>query len=155
MITLCFGLFLSGCISNILKEKIPTFSDEINFTPPAGFKELKSVYPSWKNANTQNVILIISNCDDGKYSSNYAHMMISENVESPKIENSSVKPFNFPKQVTKRILGFVNEEPVEIQTLSFKHNNCVYITGLSGKPSAISKDVDHWKSFLKSIELKK
>jgi hypothetical protein len=154
-IAIFFGLVISGCISNILKEKIPAFSEEIAFTSPAGFNEIKSVYPSWKNSQTQNVIAIISNCDDNKYSTNYAYMIISENVENPKIENSKIEGLSLPKQVSKEIHGSVEEESIEVQTLSFQHKNCVYISALSGRPNSITKDFENWKTFLKSIELKK
>ncbi|MBC7457467.1 MAG: hypothetical protein H7235_04265 [Bdellovibrionaceae bacterium] len=154
-IALFFGLVISGCISNILKEKIPVFSEEITFTPPPSFKQIKSAYPSWKNGDTQNVIAIISNCDDNKYSPNYAYMIISENVENPKVENSKIDNLSLPKQVAKQIHGSVEEEAIEVQTLSFQHKNCVYISALSGRPNSIAKDFDHWKAFLKSIELKK
>lgn len=154
-IALFFGLVISGCISNILKEKIPAFSEEITYAPPTTFKEIKSVYPSWKNQDTQNAILIISNCDDNKYSPNYAYMILSENVENPKVENIKVDSVNLPKQVGKKITGFVDEEAIEVQTLSFQHKNCVYISALSGRPNSIAKDTENWKAFLKSIELKK
>ena len=154
-LALFFGLVISGCISNILKEKIPAFSEEITFTSPASFKELKSVYPSWKNQETQNVILIISNCDDNKYAPAYAYMIISENVENPKVSTSKVEGLSLPRQVTKQILGSVDEEPVEVQTLSFQHKNCVYISALSGKPYTLAQDYPTWIAFLKSIELKK
>jgi hypothetical protein len=154
-IALLFGLVVTGCISNILKEKIPAFSEEIIFTPPTSFHEMKSVYPSWKNNDTQNVILIISSCDDNKYSPPYAYMIISENIESPKVENSKVDNVFLPKRVAKQIHGTVDEEPVEVQTFSFQHKNCVYISALSGKPNSIAKDFENWKIFLKSIELKK
>lgn len=152
---LFFGLVISGCISNILKEKIPAFSDEIKFSAPASFKEIKSVYPSWKNSETQNVILIISNCDDNKYSPSYAYLIISENVENSRVENSQLDNVNLPKQVVKQIYGSVDQEPVEIQTISFQHRHCVYISALSGKPKTIAKDFENWKTFLNSIELKK
>lgn len=154
-ITIFFALVLPGCISNILKEKIPAFSDQITFSPPAGFKEMKSIYPSWKNNETQNAILMISNCDDNKYSTPYAHMIISENIDNAKVEASKLDKVQLPKQVTKKIRGFVDEEAVEVQTASFQHKSCVYISALSGRPEWIAKDFDHWKSFLKSIEFKK
>lgn len=154
-IAVFFGLIISGCISNILKEKIPAFSEEITLTPPANFKEMKSVYPSWKNESTQNVIAIISNCDDNKYSPNYAYMIFSENVENPKIETSKLDGINLPRQVSKQIHGTVEEEAIEVQTLSFQHRNCVYISALSGRPNSIAQDFENWKVFLKSIELKK
>ncbi len=154
-IALLFGLVVTGCISNILKEKIPAFSNQISFTPPNSFTEIKSVYPSWKNNDTQNVILIISNCDDNKYSPPYAYMIISENIDTPQVESIKVDGIFLPKQVAKQILGTVDEEAVEVQTFSFKHRNCVYISALSGKPNTIAKDFKNWKTFLKSIELKK
>jgi hypothetical protein len=154
-ISLFFGLVISGCISNILKEKIPDFSEEITFVAPTHFKEIKSAYPSWKNNDTQNVILIISNCDDNKYMPNYASMIISDTIENSKVENSKVDNINLPKQVAKQIHGSIDGERVEVQTLSFQHKNCVYISALSGKPSSIAKDFEIWKTFLKSIELKK
>ena len=154
-IAIFFGLVLSGCISNILKEKIPSFSEQITFSPPAGFKKMKSIYPSWKNNETQNAILIISNCDENKYSTPYAHMIISENIDNPRVEVSKVDNVRLPKQVTKQIHGSVDEEAVEVKTIAFQHKNCVYVSALSGRPQSIAKDFDHWKSFLKSIEFKK
>ncbi len=155
LMPLIFGLVISGCISNILKEKIPDFSEEITFVAPTPFKQIKSVYPSWKNNDTQNVILIISNCDDNKYMPNYAYMIISETVENSRVENSKINNINLPKQVAKQIHGSIDGDAVEIQTVSFQHKNCVYISALSGRPNSIAKDFEVWKTFLKSIELKK
>ncbi len=82
-------------------------------------------------------------------------MIISENIDNAKVEASKLDKVQLPKQVTKKIRGFVDEEAVEVQTASFQHKSCVYISALSGRPEWIAKDFDHWKSFLKSIEFKK
>jgi hypothetical protein len=158
VITLLFiGLTLSGCISNLLKEKIPAFSDEINFTAPVSpFEKIKSAsYPSWKNSVTQNVILMTSNCDNTQYTTNQSYQTITESLEDTKVEILKITNLKMAKYNAKKITGNIDNDIVEVRTLSFEHHHCVFLSALSGKPQSIDKDFDNWKSFLNSIELKK
>lgn len=156
-IALFFGLLISSCVSTLLKEKIPDFSDEISFTEPTKpFKEIDSTaYPSWKNTESQNVILIISTCDGTKYPVSNAHLTVSENIDDPKIESGKVDGVKLPRAVAKKIRGTVDDSAVEVQTLAFTYRDCVYLSALSGRPESMAKDLENWKKFLNSIELKK
>jgi hypothetical protein len=152
---LCFTQF--GCISNLLKEKIPAFSEEISFKEPASpFEKIKSAsYPSWKNHDTQNVILIISNCDNTRYPVGHAYQTISESLEDVKVDGLKLAGLKIPRVDSKKVVGVLDSSPVEIRTVAFDFKNCVFLSGLSGKPQSIEKDFENWKSFLNSIELKK
>ncbi len=151
---LCFTQF--GCISTLLKEKIPAFSEEISFNPPSSpFEKIKSSYPSWKNHDTQNVILIISNCDNTRYPISHAYQTISESLEDVKVDNYKLANVKIPRFDSKKIIGAIDSAPLEIRTIAFEYRNCVFTSGLSGKPQSIEKDFENWKTFLNSIEFKK
>lgn len=154
-VILCFSQL--GCISTLLKEKIPAFSEEITFIAPLfPFEKIKSVsYPSWKNNNTQNVILIISNCDNTRYPITQAYQTLSESLEDVKVVALKLNNIKIPRFDSKQMHGAIDTAPVEIRTVSFEHHNCVFVSGLSGKPQSIDKDLENWKSFLNSIEFKK
>ena len=154
LILLLLTSLLSGCISSLLKEPIPTFSKQINFTPPASpFEKIKSTsYPSWKNSDSQNVILIISSCDEAQAPLTTAYQAISENIDDVKVEASKLDQIKIKKHFSKQIHGLIDGDPVEVQTISFQYKNCTYLSALSGKPATVSKDVPAWKNFLNSIE---
>lgn len=154
-VTLCFTQ--AGCISTLLKEKISAFSDEITFVAPsAPFEKIKSVsYPSWKNNSTQNVILVISNCDNTRYSVAQAYQTLSESLEDVKVEPLKLSNVKISRFDSKVIHGAIDTTPVEIRTVSFEHHNCVFVSGLSGKSQSLDKDLENWKLFLNSIEFKK
>ncbi len=158
LLTLGLSLFLfSGCISSLLKEPLPTFSKQVNLVAPADpFEKIKSVtYPSWKNPDSQNVILIISSCDEAQQPVTTAYQAISENIDDVKIEPSKLDQIKIKKFISKQIHGSIDGEAVEVQTISFQHKTCTYLSALSGKPSSIAKDFQTWKNFLNSIEFQK
>lgn len=146
----------SGCISSILKEPAPTFSKEARLqSPPSPFVKMKSAsYPSWKSSKTQNVILILSNCDS-LYNVNNIHHAIAENVDNVKVESSQVDSLKFVRPVVKQIQGSIDNAPVTVKTVAFQHRNCTYLTALSGKPETLSSDLENWKNFINSIEFTK
>lgn len=152
-----FPLFFSGCISSLLKEPIPEFSNQVQFDEPAEpFQKIKSVsYPSWKNSDSQNVIFIISSCDNSQVPATTAFQIISENINDVKVEPSKLDQMKLKKYVSKQIHGSIDGEAVEVQTIAFQHKRCTYLSALSGKPTTIAKDFQNWKAFLNSIEFKK
>ena len=157
MIPISCCLLFTGCISNLLKEKIPDFSSELTFKKPPGLfdKISSSSYPAWKNSETQNVILITSNCENSQYPVKQAHQNISESVDDSVLENYKMTGLNINKFVSKKITGTVDSSAVEIRTVAFQYHNCVFVSGLSGKPQSVEKDLENWKSFLNTVEFKK
>lgn len=141
----------------MLKEPIPAFSNQIIFQQPAyPFEKIKSVsYPSWKNPESQNVILMISSCDASQSSVNTAYQTISENIENVKVEPSKLDQMKLKKFIAKQIHGSIDGEAVEVQTIAFQYKRCTYLSALSGKPTSIAKDFQNWKTFLNSVEFKK
>lgn len=159
-ISVLFLCFFPGCISSVFKEKIPPFSKAVSYkSPQKPFSSVgNSSYPSWKNKETNNVILIISNCEQNITSPELAYNILSENIESVKVSDLSIQPTLISKIKTKTsarsLNGYLDDEAISIKTFSFKYKDCIYISALSGKPSMIEKDNENWKSFLSSIELK-
>lgn len=151
------SFFITGCISSILKEPVAAFSKQIGFQPPAApFEETSSTnYPSWKSSDTQNVILIVSTCDQAQTPMTTAYQTISENIDDVKVETSKLDQIKIKKHFSKQIQGLIDGDPVEVQTIAFQYKNCTYLSALSGKPTTVAKDLPTWKSFLNSIEFKK
>lgn len=155
ILTLFF--IVSGCISSLLKEAPPAFSNQISMDDPQGsFERIKSVnYPSWKSSQTQNAIIIISSCDEAQSPLTQAHQVITESIEDVKVEPLSIDHLKISKFIAKRIQGSIDGSPVQVLTTAFQYKNCTYVSALSGKPNSMTKDVEAWKIFLNSIEFKK
>jgi hypothetical protein len=150
-------LFLNSCLSSLLKEPAPTFSDEIQL--PAVISEFTqqktSTYPSWKNKKTSNVISVISECSDVNLTLKSAHAMITNAVESETVlEEKKSKHKDLPAYFRK-ISGQIDGHDLEIQSLSFKYKNCFYVSSISGSKEKIAQDVNTWTTFNQSIEFKK
>ena len=79
-------IFVS-CVSSILKDAPPTFSKEIKLTEPTSpfIKMDTSVYPSWKNLKSGNVISIISNCSDSDSKLSNLHQIIESSLDNIKV----------------------------------------------------------------------
>lgn len=142
-------LFVS-CISNLLKEKAPTFSKEVKLTEPAKPFESQStsVYPSWKNSKTGNVIAIVSECEQSATTSlQQMHILLEDSLSEIKVakeENTNIqdKPAYY-KAVTGVLDGFA----IEIRSFSFKRKSCTYLSSLSGKKDTLEVDMETFKQF--------
>ena len=150
-------LFFVACVSSLLKEKAPTFSSEIKFTPPAEPFEVlnKSVFPSWKNRISGNVLSILSDCQAGNPASFHdLHNMIEDSVDSPVIVSESSVTFQQKSALQRIIHAELDGSSLEIKSLAFKRLNCGYVVSLSGKPSQLKIDQSAFDNFLKGLKFK-
>lgn len=150
-------LFLTSCLSSLLKEPAPTFSDEIQL--PAVISEFTqqktSTYPSWKNKKTSNVISVISECSDSNLTLKSAHSMITNAVENETILDEKKTKHKDSLAYFRKISGLIEGHNLEIQSLSFKFKNCFYVSSLSGSKEKIALDLNAWTTFNQNIEFKK
>lgn len=145
---------LVSCVSSLLQEKAPTFSSEIKFADPAEpFTKLnKSVYPSWKNKKTGNVISIVSDCSDSSSITLYSlHQIIEGSIDKPKVSQQNTITFKNKPALVHVTEGLLDLEPIEIHSMSFKRNNCGYVTSLSGKPKNLNADKAFYDQFNESL----
>lgn len=150
-------ILLASCVSSLLKEKAPTFSSEINFRPPAlPFVMLnQSVYPSWKNKNTGNVLSIFSDCQsDNSLSLVDLLRIIEDSVENlSKVSESSLTFQNKPA-LQRVIRGDLDNSPIQIKSTAFRKSNCGYVVSLSGKPDQLKLDEKALEAFTQSLNFK-
>lgn len=155
-ITICPILFIS-CVSSLLKEKAPTFSNEVSYASPSSpFYFLnKSVFPSWKNKITENVLTILSDCQSGKSDSlSDLQRLIEDSVEDPTSLKESYISFQNRPALQKIIHAHLDNSLLEIRSLAFRRLNCGYVASLSGKPEQVALDQKNFDLFLKSLSFK-
>lgn len=152
-IIMSFPFLIVSCVSSLLQEKAPTFSKSIQFTDPKDpfYRLNKSIYPAWKNKNTGAVISIISDCTDQTQSLMNLQQLILDSIEQPKIVKQEQitfqnKPANF---VTAT--GQLEQNDIEVHSISFKRKGCGYVTSLSGKINSLQNDQKSFKDFNESF----
>jgi len=150
-------LFIPGCISNIFREPKPTFSSDVLLPDLSfDFQQLTdNVYPAWKNKNTGNVISIISDCNEGHFTLKSIHSLMSDSLDSMKVIEEKTATISSKKSYYKKIQGFIDDKPIEIQSYSFQNKKCSYVTSLAGKPDKIGLNFAEFKLFIQKIEFKK
>jgi hypothetical protein len=142
-------LFVS-CISNLLKEKAPTFSKEVKVKEPAAPFESQStsVYPSWKSSKTGNVIAIISDCDQNStISLQQMHLLLEDSLNEIKVAKEETTEINSKPAYFKSITGLLDGFAIEIRSFSFKRKSCTYLSSLSGKKDNLEQDMEAFKQF--------
>lgn len=149
-------LFVS-CVSSILKDKPPTFSSEIKLQDlQSPFEKMRtSVFPSWKNTQTGNVISIVSDCNPSStYTLSSLHQLIEGSVEKAQV----VTEENLTIQDRPSLLKVVNAEldghPIEVRSVSFIKKSCGYVSSLSGKKGTLEADRAAFDQFLNSLSFK-
>lgn len=156
-IIIIIPFFFVSCVSSILKEKPPTFSQEIEVQDPAApFVRMNtSVYPSWKNPQTGNVIAIISDCSTtSSYSLSSLHQLIENslrNVTTVKEESSSLQG---APALRKTVNGELDTRPIEVRSISFQKKSCSYVSSLSGKKDNLEADSSSYEQFLSNLSFK-
>lgn len=149
-------LFVS-CVSSILKEKPPTFSREIEVQAPVSpfVKMNTSVYPSWRNPQTGNVITIISDCSEtSSYTLSSLHQLIEnslKNVNTVKEENSTIQG---TPALRRTINAELDARPIEVRSISFQKKSCGYLSSLSGKKDNLTTDDAAYEQFLTGLSFK-
>lgn len=149
-------LFVS-CVSTFLKEKAPTFSTEVSYVSPiAPFALLnKSVFPSWKNKKTGNVLSIVSDCQpENAVTLSELQRMIEDSVESPRLAKESFIAFQDRPALQRILHGELDQSPIEVRSTAFKRLNCGYVVSLSGRPDQVGLDQSSLELFLQSLKFK-
>lgn len=143
-------LLIISCVSSILKDAPPTFSKEIRLREPAKpfVKTDTSVYPSWKNSKSGNVISIVSDCDPN---SSYSLTSLPTLVENPLTNVKVVKEVQFNLQdkpaLRRLVTAMLDEHEIEVETVSFKRKLCSYVSSLSGKAGTLDTDRSQFENF--------
>ncbi len=151
LIIIAIPFFFVSCVSSLLKDKPPTFSQEIKLTPPKPpFKKTEtSVFPSWKSNKTGNVIAIVSNCNENSsYKLSSLHQLIEDSLEDVKtLKEETIALQNRPallKAITAQLDGYL----IEIYSVSFKRKSCGYVASLSGKLNSLTPDKNQFEQFI-------
>ncbi len=153
IITLIPFLFVS-CVSSLFKDSPPTFSSEVKFNKiPEGFvKTDTSVYPSWKNSKTGNVIAIVSDCNENsQYKLSNLHQLIEEPLENIKVIKEETLILQSKPAFFRIIDAELDGLQIEIQSVSFKRKSCSYVSSLSGKLNNLNSDIELFEQFLNGL----
>lgn len=145
-------IFFVSCVSSLFKAKPPTFSDEIQITEPLPpfMKTETSVFPSWKNKATGNVIAIVSECNTNSANNNLAglHQVIDSTLEDVVlIREESILLYNKPA-LLRTVHARLDGNPIEVQSAVFTKKSCSYAATLSGKLNNLLSDVVIFKKFI-------
>jgi hypothetical protein len=143
-------LFVS-CVSSLLKENPPTFSQEISYTAPAApFSKMSTpVFPSWKNNKTGNVITIVSDCNPGaSFTLQGLHQMIEGSITQPQLIKEENIEFQNRPALTHRVSGQIDGLDIEVYSVSFIRRSCGYVSSLSGKKGSLDSDQQNFEQFI-------
>ncbi len=157
LIIIISPILFVACVSSLLKEKAPTFSSEINYAEPSApfIYSNKSVFPSWKNKKTGNVLSVLSDCQNGAAASlGELQRLIEDSVENPNRLKESFISYQNKPALLRTIHAELDNSSIEIRSMTFKRLSCGYVVSLSGKPEQIGLDQNHFDAFLKSLSFK-
>ncbi len=147
--------FFVSCVSSLLKEKPPSFSTEIRLTAPKApfVKTETSVFPTWKNSQTGNVISIVSDCNDGAANKlTSLHQLVEDSLEDIKIVKEETMALQNRPALLKIVTASLDGQPIEVRSISFKRKSCGYLASLSGKPNSLLKDTVHFDHFIQGLD---
>lgn len=148
---------LISCVSSLLKEKAPTFSKDVSYQNPQGtfYRLEKSVFPSWKNKDTGNVISIFSDCqNETPKTLNDLQKYIEDSMENSKREKEALVQFQNRPALQLLVKGELESNPIAVQSISFIRSTCGYVVSLSGKPHQLKLDQTNYDHFLTSLSFK-
>lgn len=157
LIIIIVPFFFVSCVSSILKEKPPSFSTEISVQDPAPpFVRMDtSVYPSWKNPQTGNVISIISDCSaTSSYSISSLHQLIENSLRNVTTVHEEASSIQGSPALRKTVNGELDARPIEVRSVSFQKKSCSYVSSLSGKKDNLEADSSSYEQFLTNLSFK-
>jgi|GEM_PF-5270249 len=152
--TICiiFVPFLfASCVSSLLKDKPPSFSHEIKLVAPGKpfVKTDTSIYPSWKNTITGNVISVVSDCNENStYKLSHLHQLLEDSLENIIVIKEESTLFQKKPALSRIIQAKLDEQPIEIYSVSFKRKSCGYIAAYSGKINGLEADKFQFEKFI-------
>lgn len=156
-IILLLPFAFGSCVSSLLKEAPPTFSNEILIKSPTKpfVKTETSIYPSWKNTQTGNVISIISDCkENSPYKLSNLHLILESSLENIQVSAENTITLNNKPAFHRVIKAQLDGSPIEIQSVSFKRKSCGYVASLSGKENNLSTDQKQFEQFINGFSFK-
>ena len=148
---------MTSCVSQLFKEPNPTFSSDISYQAPDSpfFKIENSVFPSWKNKTTNNVISILSDCNNQSQSLKQALTLISSSIDGATIKEEKKTTLKGKMALFQKNQGEIDGSEIIVHSISFKNNNCYFVSSISGAPDKINIDLKSWDKFNLSLEFKK
>lgn len=144
-----------ACVSSILKENPPTFSSEVEYKDPATpFSKLKkSVYPSWKNQKTGNVISLISDCDpNANLSPAQLQRMVEDSLTGIQVVSEETGTLQDKPALTKNIKAQLDGTDIELLSVSFRRKSCGYVSSLAGKVGSLQQDRAEFDNFNRNLK---
>lgn len=144
-----------ACVSSILKESPPTFSNEVEYKDPASpFSKLKtSVYPSWKNQKTGNVISLISDCDpNSNLSPAQLQRIVEDSLTGVQVVSEENSTLQDKPALTKNIKGLLDGTDIELLSVSFRRKSCGYVSSLAGKIGSLQQDRAEFEAFNRNLK---
>lgn len=150
-------LLFASCVSSLLKEKPPVFSDQVEFNnPEAPFvKTSTAIYPSWKNSKNGNVIALFSNCSEERdFSFSELHSYFEQALSSSTVVKEEQITFQGRPANSRIIKGLLDGKEIEINSLAFKRKHCGYVRSLSGKTGSLDSDLNVLEQFTNSLRFK-
>ncbi len=150
-------IFSTSCVSTLLKEPAPKFSSEVILPEPnSGYeKNTDSNFPTWKHKSTGVMLSVFSDCENPEVNLNEAHRLVSESVESSKMQSEARETIGGKKVFVKSFTGEIEAQPIEVWTATFRNDRCVYISSLSGHPKKPEQLKAEWYQFIENIKFKK
>lgn len=150
-------LFSTSCVSTLLKAPPPKFSSDI-ILPELNSnyeKDSESNFPAWKHKSTGVMLSVFSDCENPEANLNEAHRLISDSVENSKMQSATRESIGGKRIFVKHFSGEIEAQPIEIWTATFRNDNCVYISSLSGHPKKPELLKAEWIHFIENIKFKK
>lgn len=111
-----------------------------------------SVFPTWKNSQTGNVISIVSDCNDGATNKLSAlHQLIEDSLEEINVLKEETIAIQNRPALLKVVTASLDGQPIEVRSVSFKRKSCGYLASLSGKPNSLLKDTAQFDHFIQGF----
>jgi hypothetical protein len=151
LIVISVPFMFVSCVSSLLKDAPPTFSKEIKLSEPSlPFQKMDtSVYPSWKNAKSGNVISIISECAQvSNYNLSNLHQIIEGLLENIIVIKEETVSLQGRPAFSRAINANLDGQHIEVLSISFKRKSCGYVASLSGKRDNLTSDKAAFEQFI-------
>ena len=149
-------IFVS-CVSTLLKEKAPTFSDEITFSEPEKpfLRQSTAVFPAWKSQQNGNVLTIVSDCQSGSATGlSGLHRLIENSLEKVSVLEEVSQEFQGKPALRRTVQAELDGHKIELFSISFKRLNCGYVSSLSGKTGTLESDKKIFEQFINGFKFR-
>lgn len=97
---------------------------------------------------------VFSECENPEANLNEAHRLLSDSIENSKKQNESRENIGGKRVFIKSFSGEIEAQPIEVWTASFRNENCIYTSSLSGHPKKPEILKNEWFQFIENIKFK-